>query len=100
MGRVVSNDVSAIQPIIFDPMVQVPLYKSLVALEVAAVKPIPAGATVNIRRYGDMSAQTYTPGTPLSATNQDKISPVLDKLLLNIVKLLTVSFVFNTMILY
>lgn len=71
MGRVVTNDVSAIQPVVFDPMVQVPLYKSLVALEVANVHPIPAGATVNIRRYGDMSAQTYTPGTPLSATNQD-----------------------------
>ena len=71
MTQVVSNDVSAIQPEIFEPMVQVPLYKSLVALEVANVHDLPVGTTVHVRRYGDMSAATYTPGTSLTATAQD-----------------------------
>ena len=38
MSQVVSNDVSAIQPEIWSAMVQVPLYKSLVALEVANMR--------------------------------------------------------------
>jgi hypothetical protein len=38
MGRVVSNNVSAIIPEIWSASVQVPLYKSLVALEVANMR--------------------------------------------------------------
>ena len=67
----VTNDVTAIQPTIWEPLVQVPLYKSLVALEVARVHDIPVGTTVHIRRFGDMTAATYTPGTSVTATAQD-----------------------------
>lgn len=72
MGRVVSNDVSAIQPEIWSQMVQVPLYKRLVALEWANTRfSDTVGDAIKVRRFGDLSAQTYTPGIPLSATNQD-----------------------------
>lgn len=67
----VTNDVSAIQPEIFEKMVQVPLYKSLVSLDIAAVHDLPVGTTIHIRRFGDLSAQTYTPGTAVTATAQD-----------------------------
>ena len=74
MGRVVSNDVSAIIPEVWSKAVQIPLYKSLVAMEVANTKleaELNFGDTVHVPRFGDLSAQTYTPGTPLSATNLD-----------------------------
>ena len=71
MTQVVSNDVSAIQPEIWESAVQVPLYKTLVALEVANVHTIDNADTWRHPRFGDLSAQTYTPGTSLTATNQD-----------------------------
>jgi len=74
MGRVVSNDVSAIIPEIWSEAVQVPLYKSLVALEVANTRledDLKFGDTIHVPYFGDLSAQTYTPGTPVSATNLD-----------------------------
>lgn len=74
MGRVVSNDVSAIVPEIWSTSVQIPLYKSLVALEVASTDlraELNFGDTIHKPYIGDLSAQTYTPGTPLSATNLD-----------------------------
>lgn len=74
MSQVVTNDVSAIQPELWSSMVQVPLYKSLVALEVANTRlsdTVKYGDTIHIPRFGSLSAQTYTPGTTLSATNQD-----------------------------
>lgn len=74
MTQVVSNDVSAIQPELWSSMVQVPLYKSLVALEVANLRlsdTLKYADTIHVPRFGDLSAQTYTPGTTLSATNQD-----------------------------
>lgn len=56
-------------------MVQVPLYKSLVALEIANTRLEPelskGGDTIHIQRFGDLSAQTYTPGTTITATAQD-----------------------------
>lgn len=51
-------------------MIQVPLYKTLVALKVANVHDFQGFNQINIPRFGSLSAQTYTPGTPLSATNQ------------------------------
>jgi len=72
MTQVVSNDVSAIIPEIWSKAVQVPLYKSLVAMEVAntrLVAELSSGDTIHIPYFGDLSAQTYTPGTTLSATN-------------------------------
>lgn len=55
-------------------MVQVPLYKSLVALEVANMKlsdTVKYADTVHVPRFGDLSVATYTPGTTISATAQD-----------------------------
>ena len=71
MTQAVSNDVTAIQPEIWETMVQVPLYKSLVAMEFANVHPIEGFDTVHIPRFGDLSAATYTPGTTLTATAQE-----------------------------
>lgn len=70
MGRVVNVGASAISPTIYSEMVQVPLYKRLVALEIANTRfSDTVGTAVKIPRYSDLSAQTYTPGTPVSATN-------------------------------
>lgn len=74
MTQVISNDVSAIQPEIWSSMVQVPLYKSLVAMEVANTRlsdTVKYADTVHVPRFGDLSAQTYTPGTTITATAQD-----------------------------
>jgi hypothetical protein len=74
MTQVISNDVSAIQPEIWSSMVQVPLYKSLVALEVSNMRlsdTLKNGDTIHVPRFGDLSVQTYTPGTTISATAQD-----------------------------
>lgn len=74
MTQVITNDVSAIQPELWSTMVQVPLYKSLVALEVASMKlsdTVKYADTVHVPRFGDLTVQTYTPGTTISATAQD-----------------------------
>src|SRR3990167_8469909 len=74
MTQVIPNDVSAIQPELWSTMVQVPLYKSLVALEVSNLRlsdTLKYADTIHVPRFGDLSAQTYTPGTTLSATAQD-----------------------------
>lgn len=75
MTQVIVNDASAITPEIWSAMVQVPLYKSLVAMEVASTRLMSelgkGGDTIHIPRFGDLSAQTYTPGRTLSATAQD-----------------------------
>lgn len=74
MTQVISNDVSAIVPELWSEMVQVPLYKSLVALEVANLKlsdTVKYADTIHVPRFGDLSVKTYTPGTTISATNQD-----------------------------
>lgn len=71
MTQVINNDVSAIQPELWSSMVQVPLYKSLVALEVAHMIDVKGADTIHVPRFGSLSAQTYTPGTTLSATAQD-----------------------------
>jgi hypothetical protein len=74
MTQVITNDVSAIQPELWSTMVQVPLYKSLVALEVANMQlsdTVKYADTVHVPRFGNLSVQTYTPGTTISATAQD-----------------------------
>lgn len=74
MTQVITNDVSAITPELWSTMVQVPLYKSLVALEVGNTRlsdELKFADTIHIPRFGDLSAQTYTPGTTISATAQD-----------------------------
>lgn len=74
MTQVITNDVSAIQPELWSTMVQVPLYKSLVALEVANLRfsdTLKYADTIHIPRFGSLSVATYTPGTSISATAQD-----------------------------
>lgn len=69
-----ANDVSAIQPELWSSMVQVPLYKSLVALDVANMRlsdTLKYADTIHIPRYGSLSAQTYNPGSAITVTNQD-----------------------------
>ena len=58
---------SAISPTIYEPAVNQPLRKMLVALEVANVLPLPGGKDVKIRRFTGMTAAQYTPGTPVTA---------------------------------
>ena len=70
----VSNDISAINPTVWSTMVQQPLYKQLVALKVCNTKladKLTVGKAIQLPRFADLSAQTYTPGTDLSATDQD-----------------------------
>ena len=74
MTQVIANDVSAIQPEIWSAMVQVPLYKSLVALEVSNMRlsdTIKNGDTIHVPYFGSLTVATYTPGTTISATAQD-----------------------------
>ena len=73
MTQVVTNQVSGITPQLWSTMVQVPLYKSLVAMEVANMRlqdELKFADRINIPRFGSLSVQTYTPGTTISATNQ------------------------------
>lgn len=69
-----ANDVSAIQPELWSSMVQVPLYKSLVSYEVSNFKlsdTLKNGDTIHVPRFGSLSAQTYSPGSAITVTNQD-----------------------------
>lgn len=74
MPNTVANDMSGVTPIIWSDMVQQPLYKRLVALEVCNTQlkdKLTMGKAIYIPRFDDLSAQVYTPGTDLSATNQE-----------------------------
>ena len=74
MTQVITNDVSAIQPELWSSMVQVPLYKSLVAMEVSNMKlsdTLKYADTIHVPYFGSLSVATYTPGTTISATAQD-----------------------------
>lgn len=74
MTQVITNDISAVTPELWSTMVQVPLYKSLVAMEIGNMRlsdTLKFADTIHIPRFGNLSAQTYTPGTTISATAQD-----------------------------
>jgi hypothetical protein len=73
MGRVVTNDVSATIPEIWLASLQENLYKTLVSFEIAntELSDVKYCDTIRKNYFGNLSAQTYTPGTPLSATNLD-----------------------------
>lgn len=74
MTQVITNDISAIQPELWSKMVQVPLYKSLVAMDIANLKltdELKFADTIHIPRFGNLSAKSYTAGTTMSATAQD-----------------------------
>jgi len=54
-------------------MVQVPLYKTLVALKVCntrLVDKLTNGKAIQLPKFGDLSAQQYYPGTAITVTNQ------------------------------
>lgn len=75
MTQVITNDVSAITPEIWASLVEVPLYKNLVALDSLAntrfAAELKSGDTIHIQRFGSLSAKAYTPGTTISASAQD-----------------------------
>lgn len=68
------NDVTAITPAVWGTMVSYPLYKSLVAMDIADTQLFDSnirGKTFQIPRFASLSAKTYTPGADITATNQD-----------------------------
>lgn len=70
----ISNDVSAIQPELWSAMVQVPLYKSLVALEVANMRlsdTLKNADTIHVPRFASLTVDTYTPARSVTAQAQD-----------------------------
>jgi len=73
-SRTVSNDVSAITPEIWSEVIQVPLYKTLVAMDVANLElsdTVKYGDTIHKQYFASLSAQTYVPGTAFTAQAQD-----------------------------
>lgn len=69
MGAVVSNVVSAITPTAWSQALQVPLYKSLVSLEIADTslrENLAYGDTVRLQYFDSLTAATYTPGSTMS----------------------------------
>ncbi len=74
MSIVVANDTSAITPTIWSDMVQQPLYKHLVALKVCNTRltdKLTVGKAIQLPRFADLTATTYTPGTNLTAQDQE-----------------------------
>ncbi len=68
------SEISAITPDIWSEVLQVPLYKSLVAMDVCNLdmrKQLTVGDRINKSYFGDLSAQTYLPGTGFSAQTPD-----------------------------
>lgn len=64
---------TGISPIVWSAMVQQPLYKQLVALKVCRTRLVDAighGKAIQVPRFADLTAGTYTPGTDLSAQSQ------------------------------
>lgn len=62
--------VSTTFPEVWSTTLQVPLYKSLVALKVASLdiqKQLKVGDTFHKQYFGDLASETYVPGTPVSA---------------------------------
>lgn len=77
MSQTSTNDVSAVTPEIWSSILQVPLYKSLVAMEVAGTElkdQLPYGDTLNVQYFTDLSAAAYVPGTPFALDDLDAIT--------------------------
>jgi len=73
-SRTVSNNVSAITPEIWSESIQIPLYKTLVAMDIANLElsdTIKYGDTVHKQYFGDLSVHTYVPGTAFTAQAQE-----------------------------
>jgi len=68
------KEVSAITPDIWSNLLQVPLYKTMVAMDVCNLdmrNELSVGDRINKSYFGDLSAQTYLPGTGFSAQTPD-----------------------------
>ena len=68
------KEVSAITPDIWSEVLQVPLYKTMVAMDVCNLdmrRELSVGDRINKSYFGDLSAQTYLPGTGFSAQTPD-----------------------------
>jgi hypothetical protein len=68
------KEVSAITPDIWSEILQIPLYKTLVAMDVCNLemrRELTVGDRINKSYFGDLSAQTYLPGTGFSAQTPD-----------------------------
>lgn len=68
------KEVSAITPDIWSELLQVPLYKTMVAMDVCNLdmrSELSVGDRINKSYFGDLSAQTYLPGTGFSAQTPD-----------------------------
>jgi len=79
-SRTVTQDVSAITPEIWSEVIQVPLYKTLVAMEVCNTElsnEIKYGDTINKQYFASLTAQTYVPGTAFTADAQDWVTDAL-----------------------
>jgi hypothetical protein len=66
MGAVAPNVLSAITPTAWSQALQVPLYKSLVSMEIADTKlmdQLEYGNTLRINYFDSLTAGTYTPGS-------------------------------------
>ena len=65
---------TGISPTIWSEMVQQPLYKQLVALKVCNTRlasKLTYGKAIQLPKFNDVSAKVYTPGTDMTATNQE-----------------------------
>ena len=72
--NVTGQDVSASFPEFWSTSLQVPLYKSLVALDIANTdlqKELQIGDTLHKNYFGDLASENYVPGTPVSAKVMD-----------------------------
>jgi len=96
-STVTENSVTAIVRELWADFAQIPLYKSLVSMEVANTRledKLKQGDTFNLQYFGDLSAATYTPGTPVTA--QD-LAFTMDSLVVSAYKTVTwyVNFIIS-----
>jgi len=80
-SKTVSNDVSAVEPELWSDVVQIPLYKSLVSLEVCNTETsneIKFADILNKPYFASLSAVSYTPGRSFTAQDQDWAKDQLD----------------------
>jgi len=72
--NVTGQDVSGSFPEFWKAALQVPLYKSLVALEVASTdlqSELQLGDTLHYNYFGNLASEAYSPGSPVSAKVMD-----------------------------
>ena len=68
------SEISAVTPDIWSQLLQVPLYKTMVAMDVCNLEmrnELSVGDRINKSYFGDLSAQVYLPGTGFSAQTPD-----------------------------